>query len=329
MDKPLVSIVIPTYKRIDLLPRAIESALNQTYPNIELIVSDDEEPSGATWQYLTELCQRDTRVRAVRNVGRHGQEHNTNLALTSAGGRWIKPLHDDDRLLPTCVERFMHYCAGRDNIALAACQFIIVEGNKRIEPRRNGLPPAQLILQKYVHLGMYLVDRVTGGPPTGLFINRRVIDAGGLMVIDSKFRYFADSRWIIEMLRHGDSAMINEALVEYHQGEHASLSSEFRERPDDMDVEVLEMRRIMRDAIPSEVNSPSLQTAEQMIIALRAMSQAGAGSFGGALRRALSAPRPWAWWYAIRTILRKRFPARFRETPREILKPVVDSDEGA
>lgn len=321
MDKPLVSIVIPTYKRIDLLPRAIESALNQTYPNIELIVSDDEEPSGATWQYLTELCQRDTRVRAVRNVGRHGQEHNTNLALTSAGGRWIKPLHDDDRLLPTCVERFMHYCAGRDNIALAACQFIIVEGNKRIEPRRNGLPPAQLILQKHVHLGMYLVDRVTGGPPTGLFINRRVIDAAALMV-DSEFRYFADSRWIIEMLRHGDSAMINEPLVEYHQGAHASLSSEFKGRPEDMDSEVLKMRRIIRDAIPADIEAPSLRTAEQMIIALRALSQARVRNIGGAIRRALRAPRPSAWWYAIRTLLRQRFPARFGETPREILPPV-------
>ena len=41
VEEPLVSIIIPTYKRSHMLERAIDSALNQTYKNIEIVVVDD------------------------------------------------------------------------------------------------------------------------------------------------------------------------------------------------------------------------------------------------------------------------------------------------
>ena len=44
-QKPLVSVVIPTYKRPDMIARAVESVLNQTYDNIEIFVVDDNDPS--------------------------------------------------------------------------------------------------------------------------------------------------------------------------------------------------------------------------------------------------------------------------------------------
>ncbi len=40
-EEPLVSVIIPTYKRSDMLPRAIKSVLNQTYKNIQVVVVDE------------------------------------------------------------------------------------------------------------------------------------------------------------------------------------------------------------------------------------------------------------------------------------------------
>ena len=44
-SKPLVSVIIPTYKRSDMLIQAIDSVINQTYSNLEIIVIDDNDPN--------------------------------------------------------------------------------------------------------------------------------------------------------------------------------------------------------------------------------------------------------------------------------------------
>lgn len=67
---PLVSIIIPTYKRSEMLPRAIESVLNQTYKNIQVIVVDDNDPDTefriATEQRML-LYNYNPRVKYIRH----------------------------------------------------------------------------------------------------------------------------------------------------------------------------------------------------------------------------------------------------------------------
>ena len=52
--KPLVSVVMPTYNRISLLPRSIESILNQTYENFEICIADDNSTNKETIETLKE-----------------------------------------------------------------------------------------------------------------------------------------------------------------------------------------------------------------------------------------------------------------------------------
>ncbi len=106
MNQPKVSILLPTFSRYadGLLIRSVESALAQTWPNIELIVVDDGSTDGSD-AYLGDLAGRDGRVRHVRlerNVGLPA------LVLAQgyreATGEYIAWLFDDCELEPTHVE---------------------------------------------------------------------------------------------------------------------------------------------------------------------------------------------------------------------------------
>ena len=97
MSRPLISIIIPTHNRPHLLPRAVQSALNQTYQDLEVIVVDDASNERAT-------LADDPRLRVIfleKNVGGSGAR---NIGTKAALGRWVTYLDDDDYLLPQMVE---------------------------------------------------------------------------------------------------------------------------------------------------------------------------------------------------------------------------------
>jgi glycosyltransferase involved in cell wall biosynthesis len=103
-QRPLVSICIPVYNGATWIAEALESALAQTYPELEIVVSDNastDETAAIVRSYP------DPRIRlktAARNAG-IAANHNRTVLL--ARGEFVKFLHHDDRLLPTCVEEMV------------------------------------------------------------------------------------------------------------------------------------------------------------------------------------------------------------------------------
>jgi len=97
---PLVSVILPTYNRADLLPRAVSSVLAQTYPHWELIVWDD----GST-DNTAEVVRSygDERVRYFRNDN-HGISYARNRAVENARGELLAFLDSDDAW---CAEKLL------------------------------------------------------------------------------------------------------------------------------------------------------------------------------------------------------------------------------
>jgi glycosyltransferase involved in cell wall biosynthesis len=98
-----VSIYMPTRNRVDLLRRAAESALGQTYASIELIVVDDASSDG-TRRYLESLRATDVRVKPLYNETPVGASRARNQAITAARGEFVTGLDDDDYFHPRRVE---------------------------------------------------------------------------------------------------------------------------------------------------------------------------------------------------------------------------------
>ena len=102
-----VSVVIPSYRRADTLRRAIDSVINQTYKDLEILVVDDnivgDEFSKALHDIIDEY-KDDSRVRLVTQPKHINGAEARNAGIRAARGEWIAFLDDDDEWLPTKIE---------------------------------------------------------------------------------------------------------------------------------------------------------------------------------------------------------------------------------
>lgn len=110
-----VSIVIPVYNREDLIEETLDSALNQTCPDIEVIVSDNQSTDG-TYEILERYARSDSRVRIYRNETNVGPVRNWARAIGEATGNYIKILWSDDLIDPNFVEKCLKMLNGRDDV---------------------------------------------------------------------------------------------------------------------------------------------------------------------------------------------------------------------
>lgn len=94
---PLITAVIPTRGRSDLVVRAVQSALNQTYPHLEVIVVVDG-PDHVTVETLETFS--DPRLRVIALPENVGGSEARNIGVRESHGTWIALLDDDDRWLP-------------------------------------------------------------------------------------------------------------------------------------------------------------------------------------------------------------------------------------
>jgi len=103
--QPLVSVVIPAY-RSDFFEECLNSAINQSYSKIEILVGDDSGGAG-----IEDVCRRaieaGAQVRYFKNLIPLGEAENFTLLIKQAHGEFIKPLHDDDLLEAHAVSQLV------------------------------------------------------------------------------------------------------------------------------------------------------------------------------------------------------------------------------
>jgi glycosyltransferase involved in cell wall biosynthesis len=101
---PLITTVIPTYRRPQLLRRAIRSALNQTYKNIRVCIYDDAS-GDETKEVVRSLAEDDARIEYHCHTENIGAPANWDYGMRQVKTPYYSMLSDDDVLLPTFYER--------------------------------------------------------------------------------------------------------------------------------------------------------------------------------------------------------------------------------
>lgn len=105
-NTPLVTVYIPTYNRVELLKRSVESVRKQTYENLEIIIVDDCSTDD-TQQYLADIAKEEPRVRYFLKEKNSGACASRNIAINNANGEYITGLDDDDIFLPNRISSFI------------------------------------------------------------------------------------------------------------------------------------------------------------------------------------------------------------------------------
>lgn len=108
----LVSIITPSYNTAKFIAQTIESVLNQTYKNWEMIIVDDcstDNTDDVVKEYL-----KDRRIKYLKNKNNSGAAISRNYALREAKGKWIAFLDSDDLWLPEKLERQIEFMREND-----------------------------------------------------------------------------------------------------------------------------------------------------------------------------------------------------------------------
>jgi glycosyltransferase involved in cell wall biosynthesis len=147
--QPLVSIGIPTRNRIRYLQEAIESALNQSYFNIEIIVSNNES-SDKTREYLDSI--KDNRIKVFHQNKMLEMVENWNFCLDNAKGEFFLLLSDDDILEKNCIEILLDLYLQNPKVAFSYGAVKIIENRKSFNapfPNRNKIKSAESMIVSF------------------------------------------------------------------------------------------------------------------------------------------------------------------------------------
>ncbi len=204
---PLVSVLIPTFNQGHYIREAVDSALSQKWPSVEVVVSDNHSTDDTA--AVLKRCQ-DSRLRVIRPAAHVSMFANYQYAAEAAGGRYVVCLSSDDTLRSDFISTLVQ-CLEEDArlaYAYSACELIDKDGRRRGTSRhrfgsrrRNGRRELRHAIGG--HRGIL----------SAMLIRRQsFITAGGF---DPRFQIAGDWSLILRLLTQGDVMYVDRELAQY------------------------------------------------------------------------------------------------------------------
>ena len=160
---PAISVCIPTYNGAKYIAQTIESILNQTFTDFEIIVSDDGS-SDKTLEIVGSF--NDPRIVRIDRLSKVGAEANWNNAVANASASLVKLVCQDDLLYPQCLEVEVQTMSKSENQDVSFCFHLrdfVTPNSRKLSARRVGYSN----LQKYSKTEILKKVVRSGGNPIG------------------------------------------------------------------------------------------------------------------------------------------------------------------
>lgn len=201
----MVSVVIPTHNRCDLLPRAIQSVLRQTEQDFEIIVISDGSTDD-TDALMLEFEEKDKRIHYISYMpGRNGN-YARNKGIKAAKGEYIAFLDDDDEWLPTKIEKQVALMEADDDVGLVYTGTHSIYVDDDIE--YDSCSMLQGDMSKRI-----LFDNVVGSTTT-VMLRKKVLEKSGLF--DASLSAMQDYDLWVRVCQVCRVGVVSEPLVNYY-----------------------------------------------------------------------------------------------------------------
>lgn len=205
----LVSIIMPSFNTAQYIATSIQSVINQTYQNWELIIVDDCSTDN-TDAVVAGIS--DTRIRYLKNEKNSGAAVSRNYALREAKGRWIAFLDSDDLWMPEKLEQQINFMEkNKHAFSYTNYEEIDVNGNKT-GVRVTGP-------KKITKTGMF--NYCWPGCLTVMY-DRNVV--GLIQIVDIKKNN--DYAMWLNVCKRADCYLLDECLAQYRKGRAGSVSTQ-------------------------------------------------------------------------------------------------------
>lgn len=225
-NNPLVSIVIVTYNSSAYVRETLESAINQTYSNTELIVTDD-----CSTDNTIEICQEwirnhsgtKKRIELVQARSNTGVAGNCNRGLAATSGQWLKFIAGDDILAPTAIYDYVSFVISHPYTKhLIAKAIHFTENLKESDYNNPDIISSYLYREDVTASFQYSVIKKTffGSGPTYFIEAKALKEVGGF---DERFPMQEDYPLFIKMIGKGYKMMLLDAVTVYKRVVGTSL----------------------------------------------------------------------------------------------------------
>lgn len=233
---PRVSVVMPAYNSERYIGRAIESILNQTLEDLELIVGDDRSTDG-TWNIINDYAARDPRITAFRNDENSGAATTINRAVAMAAAPVIAAMDSDDVSVSHRLEHQLERLGEKPGVVVVGSYVSHINDQDEVLSLSKTGPAS---VDEFASLrSRGEPTMVFGG--TSMFEKRHFEAVGGF---DSSLRAAADIEFCDRMAELGPVVAITEPLVLYRIYGTSNVMLRFREGR--LTHRYLEARRVAR-----------------------------------------------------------------------------------
>jgi glycosyltransferase involved in cell wall biosynthesis len=202
----LVSVCIPAYNNEKYIKDTIESILNQTYQNIELVVVDDCS-TDSTWDIISSI--EDPRMKAYKNEQNLGMSGNWNKCLSLTTGEFVKLICADDVMDNNAIEIEAKAMAQNPTAVLVESDTRLVDVEGKVNGvfqryKKSGLVDGKEIVKKSL-----IWNNFFGAPVNNLIRKSALEQVGGF---DESFTYILDFDLWVSLASIGDVYIIHDEL---------------------------------------------------------------------------------------------------------------------